>query len=118
MIKQIAIIAVVLLLLIVIGYFVFFRTKPCNSVAQPGVGYSCKCDQGGDNSIKFYKDNWKARGAVCDGLYIPSGLNLGGQNPVSVLEQMENLYAANPNLKNNMAALAIEALNKSVRTQK
>lgn len=115
MAKQIIIIVVVLLLLSWAIYYFGFRTKSCNSVSHPGVGSSCKCDQGGDNSIKFYGSNWRARGAVCDGLYIPSGLNLGGQSPIAVLEQMENMYTANPGVKNNMPQLAVDALTKSFK---
>lgn len=107
---------VILFVLIIIWavYYFLFRTKPCKSVSNPGVGAKCKCDNGGDDTSKFYGSNWRARGAVCDGLYIPASINLGGQDPVKVLEQMENLYSGNKSLKSDMNQLALTALNQSI----
>lgn len=110
------IIGVILLVLILLGlvYYFFIREKSCRGLTNPGVGAKCKCDQGGDDTSRFYGNNWRARGAVCDGLYIPSAINLGGQDPVKVLEQMENLYSSDNSLKNDMNQLALTALNKTV----
>jgi len=70
-------------------FFVFFKPKK----KLPGVGVPYKCDQQGDDTViyrgsKGMPDNWKARGAVCDGLYIPDGTNLQGQSTTNVLEWM------------------------------
>lgn len=105
---------VFVIILVAVVYYFFFREKACSSLSSPGVGAKCKCDQIGDDTSKFYGSNWRARGAVCDGLYIPSSINLGGQDPLKVLAAMEDLYSANNSLKNDMNNLASLALNKTI----
>lgn len=105
-------------ILIAAWYYLIY--KPNNQL--PGVGKPYKCNQTGDDTeIYFGKngqpDNWKARGAVCDGLFIPNGSNLFGQDTTRVLEWMGEIYTnhptwaatidykANPNI-NNLQKLA------------
>jgi len=78
---------------------------------NPGVYMKYKCNQEGDNSRKFYGDNWQARGAVCEGLYIPFGIKLSGKNKANVLAKMGELYTNDNSTKNNMKKLAEDAAN-------
>ena len=55
---------------------------------KPGVFMLYKCNQGGDDKRKFYDPIWQARGAVCDGFYIPFGSKLNGKNTTKVLAKM------------------------------
>lgn len=77
---------------------------------KPGMGFKYKCDQEGDDTSKFFGDNWQARGAVCDGLYVPFGVKLNKKNYVDVLAKMGELNAQDNTLKKNMKALAKQAV--------
>ena len=80
---------------------------------KPGLGFVYKCDQDGDDSSKFFGDNWQARGAVCDGLYIPFGVKLKNKKYEDVLAKMGELYAINPELKKKMKTLAKTAVEQT-----
>lgn len=69
----------------IIGAIAIFRYE------RPGVYMRYKCNQSGDDTRKFYDPNFKARGAVCDGLYIPIGSNLQGINSTTILGWMEQI---------------------------
>lgn len=62
--------------------------------SNPGIYLPYKCKPGSD----FYGDNWKARGAVCAGLYIPysSMKFIKGKDKTQVLEWMLILYGYDP----------------------
>ena len=80
---------------------------------KPGMGFKYKCDQDGDDSSKFFGDNWQARGAVCDGLYIPFGVKLNKKNYEDVLAKMGELYGQDNTLKKNMKTLAKTAVTQT-----
>lgn len=77
---------------------------------RPGVFIKYKCNEGGDNKRKFYGENWKARGAVCAGMYIPIGAKLNGAGTTKTLEWMSELVTSNifvlPTDKAGMKTLA------------
>lgn len=77
---------------------------------NPGVYIPYKCNEGGDDSRKFYDPNWQARGAVCDGLYIPFGTKLNNINKEVVLAKMGEISDINPSAKDNMQSLADMAI--------
>lgn len=88
-------------IVIVISAFSFRKAKP-------GLYAPYKCNQQGDDS-KILQDNWKARGAVCDGMYVPITAKLNGADYVSVLEWMNELVtngAAKPTNMSEMKTLA------------
>lgn len=66
---------------------------------NPGVYMKYNCDLGGDSTRKFYDPNWQARGAVCDGLWIPFGSQLNGKSYPAVLARMAHLISAATVLK-------------------
>lgn len=85
--------------IVVVGSFLaFFR------YSNPGLFAPYKCDQGGDSTRKFYDPNWQARGAVCDGYWIPFGSKLNGKNPKDVLAKMAQ--SAKPSTTQGMKLLA------------
>lgn len=63
---------------------------------KPGVYFKYKCNNGGDDTRKFYDPTWQARGAVCDGLYIPISAKLSGANTTRVLEWMGEINKGKP----------------------
>lgn len=71
---------------------------------NPGVYAPYKCNEGGDSSRKFYDPNWQARGAVCDGYWIPFGSKLNGKSFPNVLGKM--VQSPKPTTKEGMKALA------------
>lgn len=71
---------------------------------NPGVYMQYKCNEGGDSTRKFYGDNFRARGAVCDGFWIPFGSVLNGKKFSDVLASMS--YFPKPATKEAMRALA------------
>lgn len=71
---------------------------------NPGVYMPYKCNEGGDSTRKFYGDNFRARGAVCDGFWIPFGSMLNGKKFSDVLASMS--YFPKPTSKEAMRALA------------
>lgn len=90
--------------LAVIGVIIYSFRK-----SKPGVYAPYKCNQQGDDTNIYrgkngMEDNFKARGAVCDGLYIPIGAKLFGQNTTKVLEWMGELY----NTQNFPEAIAVK----------
>lgn len=114
------ILIIILIIILVLGaigaaYYFLLYEKPCSSESNPGVGKRCKCDQTGDDTSKFYGDNWRARGTVCDGGYIPSAVALGGASPVRVLELMGDLSASAgmPQDKGSLTLLAQRAVLKA-----
>mgnify|MGYP000308055257 CR=1 FL=1 len=76
----------------------------------PGLHFPYKCDQEGDDSSKFFGENWQARGAVCEGLYIPFGVKIAKKDYVKVLAKMGELYAQDNKLKENMKSLSKTAV--------
>lgn len=100
----IIIVPIVLLVIAYIGLRVFKKIKP-------GLYFKFECDQTGDNSVKFYGDNWKARGFVCDGGYIPFGVSLKKQSVDKVLEKMAELNNGQvPTTNSEMKELAKRAV--------
>lgn len=77
---------------------------------NPGIYFKYTCNEGGDDSRKFYDPNWQARGAVCDGLFIPFGVNLNGKDKKDILAKMGELYSQDSSLKTNMPVLAETAV--------
>lgn len=78
---------------------------------NPGLYFLKKCDQIGDDSSKFYGENWKARGFVCDGGYIPFGVKIKGKEPAKILEKMSDLNGGIvPRSKSEMKTLANKAV--------
>lgn len=73
---------------------------------NPGVYAPFKCDTTGDHSRKFYGDNFRARGAVCDGYWIPFGSMLNGKKFSDVLAAMS--YFPKPATTDAMRALATQ----------
>jgi len=74
---------------------------------HPGLRFKFKCDQEGDDTSKFFGDNWEARGAVCDGLYIPYGVKLNGKDYIKVLAKMGKISnGVVPSKKSEMKTLA------------
>lgn len=94
-----------IVIVIIIAIVAMFR------YIHPGVYWKYKCDMTGDNSRKFYDPNWQARGAVCDGYYIPFGAKLSGANTTRVLEWMSQINNGKPIPTNSkdMIALANQA---------
>lgn len=80
----------------------------------PGLIFKYKCDQNGDDSSKFYGDNWKARGFVCDGGYIPFGVKLKNKDVAKILEKMSELNNGKvPASKKEMKELAKKAVEQA-----
>lgn len=71
---------------------------------NPGVFMPYKCNQGGDSSRKFYGDNWQARGAVCDGYWIPIGTDTNGKQYPAILAKMAQ--SSKPTTTEGMRQLA------------
>lgn len=88
----------------------FYAGMKAYQKKKPGLYFKYKCDQTGDDTSKFYGDKWQARGAVCDGLYIPIGVKLEGKNYIDVLAKMGELYASDNTLKEDMKELAKKAV--------
>jgi len=103
-------IIVLVVLLAGITAWLLLKKPKCSKVSTPGLGKRCKCDQKGDDTSKFYGDNWKARGAVCDGAYIPTGANLGGLSAAQVLESMSDLTGGSGVYPKDMLALTQKAV--------
>lgn len=101
--KKGIIITSLVIVVIVSSIWAFMYTKP-------GVYAKYKCNEGGDNKRKFYGENWKARGAVCSGMYIPIGAKLNGAETTKTLEWMSELVTNNtfvlPTDKAGMKTLA------------
>jgi len=97
------------IVVIVIFYAIIYAYKK----KKPGFHFAYKCDQEGDDSSKFFGDNWQARGAVCDGLYIPFGVKLNKKNYVDVLAKMGELYGQDNTTKKDMKALAKTAVTQT-----
>lgn len=78
---------------------------------NPGLRFKYKCDQNRDDSSKFYGDNWKARGFVCDGGYIPFGVKLKNKDVAKILEKMSDISNGKvPTSKKEMKELANKAV--------
>lgn len=73
---------------------------------NPGLWMPYKCNEGGDSTRKFYDPNWQARGAVCDGYWIPFGTNLNGKNHKDVLAKMAQINTVKPTTTAKMKELA------------
>lgn len=97
----------IVIIVIIYGIIHTYKKK------KPGMGFAYKCDEKGDDSSKFFGDNWQARGAVCDGLYVPFGVKLNKKNYVDVLAKMGELYGQDNTLKKNMKALAKQAVEQT-----
>lgn len=80
------IIVVIIVVVVLVSIYAFKKTKP-------GVYFPYRECKAGSGDEKIYGDNWKARGAVCEGLYIPIGTNLQGQDTTKVLEWMMEIYS-------------------------
>lgn len=103
MIRIFIILVLVLALAFVLYHYLWI--KPCSKLPNPGVGERCRCDQVGDDNSKFYGDDWRARGAVCDGLYIPREFQFTDYNAKQILSKMQELVEKDNGLKNNMVDL-------------
>jgi hypothetical protein len=79
--QKVGVVVGVVLVAIIASVAAFRYTKP-------GVFMPYKCSDGGDDKRKFYDPNWQARGAVCDGFYIPFGSSIGGKDTTLVLAKM------------------------------
>lgn len=95
------------IILIIYGITYAYKKK------KPGMGFKYKCDGKGDDTSKFFGNNWQARGAVCDGLYVPFGVKLNGKDYVDVLAKMGELYAQDNTLKKKMKTLAKTAVEQT-----
>lgn len=95
--KKITIVVIVIAAIVGVAIGVF-------RYMNPGVWMPFKCNEGGDHSRKFYGDNFRARGAVCDGYWIPFGSVLNGKKFSDVLASMS--YFPKPASKDAMRALA------------
>lgn len=101
---------IVVLVIAYIGIRAFKKKKP-------GLYFKYKCDEMGDDSSKFYGDNWKARGFVCDGGYIPFGVSLKKQSVDKVLEKMSELNGGQvPTTNSEMKTLAKNAIEELTKT--
>lgn len=93
----------IVLVVVLVGVWAF-------TYVNPGVYVRFKCNQGGDNKRKFYDPNWQARGAVCDGYYIPFGTKTLGKSKKDILAKMATLLPVPTNMK-DMKTLAESAAN-------
>lgn len=96
--KKATIVTIIVLAIIGVLTFVFRYTNP-------GVYFKYKCDNGGDSTRKFYGANWQARGAVCDGYYIPFGTKTNGKSFDAILAKMAQTTPVPAN-KTDMLKLA------------
>ena len=79
---------------------------------KPGLYFEYKCNESTDLS-KAFGDNVQAKEAVCSGLYIPFGVKLNKKDYIKVLEKMAELNEADSTLKENMKALAKQAVEQT-----
>lgn len=97
---------------IIVGVMVsaFVGTIAWFRYSKPGVFAPYKCNQGGDSSRKFYDPNWRARGAVCDGFWIPFGAALNGKDTTLVIEKMAAINTNTPIKKDSASMKALAEL--------
>jgi len=111
--KSKAVKLIIFILVPIVIIIIWYLSVRAYKKKYPGLRFKYKCDQEGDDTSKFFGDNWQARGAVCDGLYIPIGVKLNGKDYVKVLAKMGELASNNPELKKKMKQLAKTAVEQT-----